>query len=278
MNIPYHLGLRLGQFRRSLFKLFLEQETKRQRPQGPELPFRVVSLSGERDFPEQIASWQSLLRYLGTPTEFLLASDGSHSAASLEILRRFHPRVRVVLAQDFAAPDSPPCVHRYLQQSPMGKKLAVFSAIQELTPMLYSDSDILYFPGAPHFLDLVNRGTKTLYLPDCAPSFDRELIRSEEELLNPVNAGFLYLAEAISLQKGLQRFENPSHPVSFFSEQTIVHLAVHEARGQALPKDRYIMQADDQFRFADAYAGPQLAMRHYISSIRYKMWRQVALG
>jgi hypothetical protein len=274
MNVPYHLGRYLGNWRRAWFARNLEQHIRRARALGPELPFRIVSLSGERDFPEQVASWLSLLRHLGTPREFLLVSDGSHTSESVSLLEKLPAPVRVCRVQDFLRPDTPACIHRYAAQSPMGKKLAVFNVQPELTPMLYADSDILFFPGAGHLLQLLATGANVLYLPDCAPSFDPHLIHSPEEAQNPVNAGFLYLRQPISIEKGLSRFHNPQHPVSFFSEQTIVHLAVHEAHGQPLPGDRYIMRAEDQFRFGDAYAGPHIAMRHYISSIRYKMWQQ----
>ncbi len=278
INVPYHLSLRLSHIRRNHFARSIAKRAAQGFNPGPALPFRVVSLSGMRDFPEQVASWLSLLRYLGDPEEFILISDGTHSPEAKQILRSIHPRIRILLWKDFLTPAVPACVHRYAGRNPMGMKLSAFMKLPDFVPMLYCDSDILFFPGVSHFREYF--GTKSpevLYLPDCAPSFDRALLRDETEMENPVNAGFLYMGKAISLDKGLNRFDDPDHPNSFFSEQTIVHLGVHEAGGQPLPTDRYIMRADDQWSAFDSYASKHIAMRHYISSIRYKMWHQVPL-
>lgn len=276
INVPYHLSLRLSYIRRGYFARSIARRAANARHPGPALPFRVVSLSGMRDFPEQVASWLTLLQHLGDPQEFILVSDGTHSPEAKQILHSIHPRIRIVPWTDYLTSDVPACVHRYAERNPMGMKLSAFMKLPDFVPMLYCDSDILFFPGAGHFREYFRAGSPgVLYLPDCAPSFDHALLRNESEKKNPVNAGFLYVNQAISLDKGLSRFDNPDHPNSFFSEQTIVHLAVHEAGGQPLPTDRYIMRADDQWSAFDSYASPRTAMRHYISSIRYKMWHQV---
>ncbi|GAB4414037.1 MAG: hypothetical protein OHK0021_21590 [Bryobacter sp.] len=279
INVPYHLSYRLARARRWFYTSRLASYAQAPLPPGPELPFRVVSLSGMRDLAEQVASWRSLLQHLGQPQEFLLVSDGTHTEEAKAILHSLHPRVRITVWRDYLTAAAPDCVHRYARTNPMGMKLSAFMGLPQFAPLLYCDSDILFFPGIAHFRDYF-RATPpdVLYLPDCAPSFDKHLLQSPEEFQNPVNAGFLYLNRAISLDKGLSRFANPDHPNSFFSEQTIVHLAVHEAKGQALPADRYIMRSEDQWSPTDAYASrPGVAMRHYISSIRYKMWHQIPL-
>jgi hypothetical protein len=269
--------MRLGYLRRSFYASRLAAYARSAVAPGPDLPFRVVSFSGERDAAEQVACWISLLRHLGTPQELLLVSDGSHQPGTKEILQSVHPSVRIRSYQEFLHPELPDCVHQYAARHPLGKKLAMYCASAELAPFLYLDSDILFFPGASHFRQLVDGGARLLYLQDCAPSFDTPLLHNEEERLHPVNSGFLYTREALPLDKGLSRFQVPEQNLSWFSEQTIVHLAVHDAGGQPLPADRYIMRAEDQWSAFDAYASQPIAMRHYISSIRYKMWHQVPL-
>lgn len=278
MKIGYHIALRWGKLRRYIFGRRVRHLCRNAEAPGPELPFRVVSFSGQRDFLEQAASWISLLRHLGTPMELILVSDGSHHTESLEILKSIHSRVRILDYRDFLHEDLPACVHRYAGQHPLGKKLAVYCGAAQFAPFVFADSDILFFPGASHFRNLVAQGASLLYLPDCAPSYDQRLLREDSEKNNPVNSGFLYARNGFSFNLGLARFTAPDDPVSFFSEQTIVHLAVHQAMGEALPPDRYIMQANDQFAADDHYVKPDTAIRHYISSIRTKMWRQVPLS
>ncbi len=279
MKVSYHLSLRLARIRRFLYSKNLRRHAASGPRNRAQLPFRVLSFSGMRDLPEQVASWRSFLAFLGQPEEFLLVSDGSHDGEAKEVLRAIDTRVRIVHWKEYLRPEFPECLHRYAQEHPLGKKLSVFMNLSSLTPALYMDSDILFFPGIDHFRSYWASGEPgILYLPDCAASFDFNLLRDGSEQSNPVNSGFLYFSKGISLEKGLSRFQSPDHPKSFFSEQTIVHLGIHDAGGQPLPPERYIMRAEDQFSPGDAYADGNIAMRHYISSIRYKMWRQVKVS
>jgi hypothetical protein len=33
-----------------------------------------------------------------------------------------------------------------------------------------------------------------------------------------------------------------------------------------------VLQLDDQFVYADWYAGPQIVLRHYVGPVRHKFW------
>ena len=58
----------------------------------------------------------------------------------------------------------------------------------------------------------------------------------------------------------------------FFTTQTLVQL-VMQANG-ALPfdEDKYVLQLDDQFAYADFYASSRVALRHYVRPVRHKFW------
>lgn len=215
----------------------------------------------------------------GLPQELLLISDGSHDAADASLIQSFHPRARIVRYEDFLVPGIQDCVHRYASIHPFGKKLAIIISMQSLTPCLYSDSDIFYFPGAADFRRYLASGVPEVrYLLDCAKSHDPRLIQHPSESENPVNGGLLYFGTPVDFSEGLKRLEALEGDPDFFSEQTIVHLSVRRAGGKALPPARYVLQADDQWMFADLHAGKEVALRHYISSIRYKMWHHVPMA
>lgn len=276
-RIPYHLTYRMNLWRRKRFAARLA-EVKAPERTGPELPFTVVSFSCQRDLPDQIASWASLLRHLGIPKKLQLVSDGTHNAADRALVEAFHPRAELLRYEDFILPRIPARVEEYARQHPFGKKLAIFMTLQERTPVLYSDSDILYFPAANRMVtDLTTYDAPASYLLDCSRSHDTRLIISEKEQEHPVNGGMVYFARGIDFQPMLARFDALPGDGNFFSEQTIVHLAVRAAGGKALDPAVYILQYDDQWSWKDHYAGPNVALRHYISSIRHKMWRHVDL-
>jgi hypothetical protein len=64
----------------------------------------------------------------------------------------------------------------------------------------------------------------------------------------------------------------------FFTEQTIVHLAMTQAGCQPLPPDLYVLQNDDQWLWRDLHVKTGAVARHYISSFRHKMWVQVGFS
>jgi hypothetical protein len=59
---------------------------------------------------------------------------------------------------------------------------------------------------------------------------------------------------------------------TFFTNQTMTHLAMHANDAQPLDPRRFVLQLDDQFIYRDRYAGRQLALRHYVNPVRHKFW------
>jgi hypothetical protein len=213
------------------------------------------------------------LRYVGTPDQFIVVSDG-HEEESRKSLERLHACVSVVNLKSLLRPDLPERVHQYAAQHFLGRKLALLLSIPIDGPTIYTDSDILFFPGGDALARLVQSSPLTPhYLLDSWPSLDPRLLAGEHEKQLPVNAGFLVLARPLDWSDALARFERMQGDCTFFTEQTLVHLAMRASQGAALPADRFILRAEDQFCFSDHYAGNNIALRHYISSIRTKFWR-----
>jgi hypothetical protein len=235
-----------------------------------------VAFSGQGDLPEQIASLRSFLAYAGQPEEILVVSDGTHPPESLERLQRVHPALRVISHADFRRPGLPTPVIRYAQQHPLGKKLTVFLSLAGDRTTVYSDSDILYFPAAAQLPQLLaGVETQPRYLLDCWPSLDGRLLAGEEEKAQPVNTGFLVLRRQLAWEAALARLEKMSGDPGFFTEQTVTHLAMRASGGVPLPPDRYVIRNEDQWWYGDHFAGQSVILRHYISSLRHKMWLRV---
>jgi hypothetical protein len=203
-------------------------------------------------------------------------SDGTHSEADKTLLRKLHPHLGVRPWTELAGPELPECVHRYAGQHAFGKKLIVFMSMAVSGPAIYADSDILFFPGAAHLRGLMEKPvSQPSYLLDCWPSFDERLIRSAAEKEQPVNGGFAILRGPLDWREPLERFQAMNGEGEFFTEQTLVHLAMRQAGGQPLPPEKYVLANDDQWIYADRHCGPGVALRHYISSLRHKFWNQV---
>lgn len=276
MNVPYHLALRLGRLRRRWYQARLPQIVARELPVRPELPVHFYGFSSHGDLPEQVACLRSLYANAGVPSQITIVSDGSHTPEDLALLNRLPYPPKVVPFAQFVSPDLPPAVMRYAAQHPLGKKLAVLLSLPVDGPSLYSDSDILYFAGAEDLRhQLAEPNSAGAFLPDCYPSFDARLLRAETEKLNPVNAGFFFLNRPVDWSAALERFNNLPGDVMHFTEQTVIHLGLQAAGARALPAEKYVLANDDQWLWRDLHAGPQVALRHYISSFRHKFWLKV---
>src|SRR5579864_6782316 len=104
INIPYRAAVYLGHRNRSHFVKTVSALPP-VRAAG-KLPACVYSLSCEKDWPEQAASIRSFLRFVGTPEQFIVVSDG-HEEESRRHLERLSPCVSVVSLNSLVRPDLP---------------------------------------------------------------------------------------------------------------------------------------------------------------------------
>jgi hypothetical protein len=271
INIPYRAATYLARRNRRRFM----QRVASLPPVSPAaaVPATVFAFSGQRDWPEQAACIRSFLRFVGEPKDFVIVSDGTHTEETHRCLEQLHPCVSVVSLESIIKPGLPREVQRYADQHFLGKKLSIFLSIPIQGPTIYCDSDILFFPGA---LELANRlramPPGPLYLLDCWPSLDDRLIEDPLERESPVNGGFIMMTRPLDWTNALNRLNKMEGDCLFFTEQTLVHLAVKENGGMPLPPDQFVLRAEDQFQFSDRFAPAGISMRHYISSIRTKFW------
>ena len=278
-NYGYHLARAKGAWFRRIYKARLGTIARKAISTAATLPLEVFSYSGEEMLPEQIASIRSLLRFAGQPKQFTVVSDGTHSPRSLELLRSLDPCVCVSPADEWQPPSVPSAAASYLTDHPTGKQLALIMSLPKNGPALYVDSDVLFFPGAQTLPRLLEQSdVPALYLADCRLSADERLYRNEEEKKNPVNTGVLFLSRKIDWAQSTSRFLELEGEPTFFTNQTITHLAMTAAGAKPLDPAKFVLQLDDQFEFADRYASPKLVLRHYVNPVRHKFWATLASG
>ena len=277
LNYGYHLARTEGAWFRRLYAARLKAIVRRPVRTHATLPFEVFSYSGENMLAEQIASIRSLLRFAGRPEKFTIVSDGTHSERSLELLQCLDSCVCVSPASDWRPTRTPPAAASYLASHATGKQLALIMSLPRNGPALYIDSDVLFFPGARALSSLPGQSNApALYLADCRLSADERLYRSDAEKRNPVNTGVLFLSRTIDWSRSIDRFLDLEGAPNFFTNQTMTHLAMVAAGAEALDPLKFVLQLDDQFDFRDRYAGPDLALRHYVNPVRHKFWTTLA--
>jgi hypothetical protein len=271
-NFGYHLARLWGSLVRRCYRILLPLIARRRVVSPGSVELEVFAYSNEETLPEQVASIRSFLRYVGRPKAFTVVSDGSHSPGSVRLLQ--HVDSVVSVRQPEAVPaDLPEKFRRYLEVHPTGKQLAIIMALPRGSPALYVDSDVLFFPGAAHLLaQLRDPGAAAFYLADCQFAGDDRLVRGAGEEQGPVNTGALLLFRKLDWSKSISRFLELTGEPTFFTNQTMTHLTMHENGARPLDPARHVLQLDDQFIFSDRYADASLVLRHYVNPVRHKFW------
>ena len=276
-NVPYHLARLEGKITRCFYQAALRFIARRKINIPRDVPLEVYAYSGEKTLPEQVASIRSFLANVGRPKCFVVLSDGSYTQHSVDLLKSIDPVVQVRQTPPPLPPDLPEKLREYLTTHGTGKQLALIMSLPADGPALYTDSDVLFFPGAAQLMNLKPlNSAPAFYLADHRFSGDERLLLNDDEKNRPANTGFLLLFRKLDWSLGLNRFLKLEAAPIFFTNQTIAHLCLH-ANG-AVPFDpaKFILQADDEFGYADHYANGGLAVRHYVNPIRHKFW--AALG
>jgi len=272
-NFGYHLARLKGNARRQLYRALLPLMVRRRFNPPRSIALDIFSYSNEAMLPEQIASIRSFLRHVGRPKSFTVVSDGSHARCSIQLLQDVDPSVTVRLSIQPPAAELPGRFRRYLTTHSTGKQLALMMSLPPNGPVLYVDSDVLFFDGA---VDLILRAREknlpAYYLADCQFSGDGRLLRDPTEEREPVNTGALLLFRKLDWSLGIDRFLELDGEPNFFTNQTLTHLVMHANGARAFDPTKYVLRLDDQFVYVDRYADAVLALRHYVNPVRHKFW------
>jgi hypothetical protein len=275
-NYGYHLARAESRFLHSAYSRLLSLIVRRPVPVSREIPLDVFSYSSENRLAEQVASIRSFLRYAGRPHRFVVVSDSSHSAKSIELLRQIDASVSVEQVPPPRS-DAPASFASYLRNHPTGKQLALVMSLPRERPAVYVDSDVLFFPAAPELVNCVEKqGVPAYYLPDCGFAGDERLLRGSDERSAPVNTGVLLMLRSLDWSVSIDRFLELQGEPNFFTNQTLTHLAMHQNGAQPLDPATCILRLDDQFVHSDRYAGSNLVLRHYVDPVRHKFWTSLA--
>ena len=235
MNVTYHSARLEGKIARAFYRAALPMIVRHGRRIARELPLDVFAYSGENTLPEQVASIRSFLAHAGRPKQFTVVSDGSYTAASIELLEKIDSCVRVEKTRPVLPPELPDATRSYLTEHPTGKQLALLMSLPTNGPTLYTDSDVLFFPGARELANLSQRASvSAFYLVDYHFSGDERLVLDPAEKQSPTNTGFILLFRKLDWSHALERLRMLSGPPNFFTNCDAFMYA-RERRGRARP-------------------------------------------
>ena len=154
-NYGYHFARAKGRAIRALYRGFVGRFAEIESARS--FPLEVFSYSGEAALPEQVASIRSFLRHVGRPPRFTVVSDGTYSNESRRVLKATHPSISVSDVRDWTPANLPEEIYSYLKDHPTGRQLALIMSLARNGPVLYLDSDILFFGERMTFIPTPKR-------------------------------------------------------------------------------------------------------------------------
>ena len=281
---------RLGMRNKKRFASLSNDEllTLVQRFDRKEVSMDVVSLSSRNDFYEQLLSILSFQRFMGSPISWTVYSDGSHTDKQITDLETIFPFVKVA-AIDFTdleivrahmkervLPYFDPLLH-YAQNSPYGKKLFYYINHKVQNPTLFIDSDILFYELASgSFEKIKSENVNGWFLPDQLWSCLDSRYKSENTpQMYQINSGFFLLNKELEhIESSLDFIKSLKQHYEPFTEQTFHHILLRENNFYPFDPRIFILNSGDQFDFSYRYDKDAIAIRHYTSPIRHKMWQR----
>ena len=254
------------------------------------IEMEVACFSSYNDYPEQLLSILSFVRYVGIPKKWNLYSDGSHSQEQIKHLEKSFDFLKVIKPINWQEIQTLKGVCKeelepyeeylidYAKKFPLGKKLFYYLNHTIDGPTLFIDSDILFYEHA-NVLELILSETppvKGWYMPDANwGCLDSRYKEKYSEQIYQINSGFIFANGAFDhLRDSLEFFKTYNFTYEYFSEQTIYHHLLKNNTYMPLTPRTFILDSSDQFEFSYLFHPKQMAVRHYTGPVRHKMWQK----
>jgi hypothetical protein len=239
----------------------------------PTQGLNIVSFSGHKTLVEQLYSMLSFYYNVGLPHSWIVYSDKTHTAKEIELLQRL-PHVKV-LPWDAQLNIKYDQLLQFGKFNVWGNRLHAYLNHPIAETTIFTDSDILFYKGFKDFIPLINKNN--WFIRDTSPHFDQYFF---EQVGNPagpfVNAGFLIFNKLPCWQRAIDFILDRPNEESWehFTEQAAIHhMMITDTNTKMLDANYFILSASDSFKFSVDYDINTIALRHFVSPVRHKMWQ-----
>ena len=244
-------------------------------------PIRFVVLSTPSTLNDSLWAAWSWYRFLGHEgIQLQLAIDGIVSSADSDVASRLFPGVSICEAQWACryVCEREPALETFVNNYPMGRKLALILALSQQSTILYSDHDVYAFNAPSELLAYIERDTACYFMEDADGTRDAAIVDKAKELglsyIPRFNSGFLHIPKGALSIEAAAKILAPWRPPadSWFAEQTALSVLLRSAGAQALPPDRYVISARRQFYWEKDVDYSTISARHFTGTVRHVMY------
>ena len=238
-----------------------------------ELNFDIISFSGLSNFEDQLLSIYSLLYYAGKPFKWTIYSDKSYTEAHKEIFQKKFDFVEVKEWDVYDHHIKIKPINDYFKVCPLGKKLNIILGHDCTRQTIYLDSDIIFYKNIPYYLNNTLLSKGLWYVPDALGDVSQYFFK-ERESIYPLNSGLLIYNNSFIAEDIYEYLENLKGEYCYFSEQSSFEYAFRTQGANMLDPRQFVIDTSDQFDFSMSHQPTDIAMRHYTSPVRHKMWQK----
>lgn len=227
------------------------------------------------------AAWaaRSLLRQLPTLRLQVALDSAAEADAVRDKWQTLFPGAICHPAASLAA-GCRPRLAAFAKANAMGRKLAVVTALQRASTVLYADSDVLAFAPLPEIAAAL--ATESARHIQCVAGtcLDAVMQRRTEALGLPLcpslNGGFYFVPRGGFDEDRIEQILEGVDPKSpgWFGETVITAALMHALGSEPLPRERFVVSTQRQFVDEVDVDYDRIALRHFVTPVRPLFYRR----
>lgn len=237
------------------------------------VPMEVISFSGTKAYADQCYSILSFLKNVGEPIHWTIYSDGTYTQEEIELLQSLS--WISVIPYNKNIDQAPEVLIRFADKYVWGKRLIAYVTHPIKTTTIFTDSDILFYPEFKRVIPSIQKGN--WFIDDTGPHFDSYYMNNGYAVAAPfLNAGFLIFNDTPNWNVLLNYINDrlKDGNVEHYTDQTAFHkMVVETGLGTPLSNNLFILSCSDHFTHRVHFNVDKIALRHFVSPVRHKMWQ-----
>ena len=248
-------------------------------------PFKLLYFCGQSGIEYLNASLLSVYKNWSVIPEIIIATDGTPVQFFKEKLIKWPRKAEIILWEDCAKEfknEGNTLLYDYASKEVFGKKFVSILYHAKRGPVLYSDTDILWFNTPAVKKDMQTTTPQIVMSRDVDHFYTKELLETlgEEHCMNniPFNAGVIYVEGQFSgypKWNALSKYLGTAKDLGWFSEQTTFAILQNHFNPNTYWKsDEILIKIDDAFKTRYTLNDfPGILARHYVSVKNTAFWR-----
>ena len=230
----------------------------------------LFSLSGKASSPDQILSIFSFLYYVGMPRKWTIYTDKTYSDEDKKFINSLFPFCEILDWDDKKPIDN--IIYECDMQYFFAKKISAIINHPKKKTSIYVDSDVIFYSKFTKYFLSPLLQNENWFMSDTLASDDSKWFTKDSFIR--LNSGFFVFNKKFDSSDVIEYLKSLGGDFSgYFVEQLAFEYAFNKQNAKSLDSRTFILETNDQFRFDTPYIPSQIALRHYTSPVRHKMWQ-----